>query len=295
MSSANRALFDAIAAYLGDMDLGGLFSIGADGTPGGWLWQQITSGIDNQAALMINLEQTSQFQQRYGVINDIRQQAAQGKPVHVPTVAEVREYEQSVLGMMRQAGLPDYLYDSYDDAHALMRNGLSAVEVEQRLGQAWDRVQNTDPQVRQAFSDFYGVSGDANLAAMFLDPSRTMASLERQSRAAYTAGMGQRMGINVDQAAAERIAGLPKTDAGIYQDLTQVNQLEGAGVFNETMAERNDADLTAATTGIDATVFGDGKAQAAIERRTIERKAANSASTGGALRTNVGVSGLGTA
>ena len=36
-AAANKQLFDLISQYLGSMDLGGLFSIGADGLPGGWL------------------------------------------------------------------------------------------------------------------------------------------------------------------------------------------------------------------------------------------------------------------
>jgi len=290
--ATNREIFDQVSAYLQAMDLGGLFSIGGDNAPGGWLWEQITSGVDSEAAIQISLEATQEFQTRYGVITAIRQQAASGAPVHVPTVAEVREYEQRVSTMMRQVGLPAYMYDSFHDAQALMVNGLSAVEVEQRLGQAWDRVQNTDPAVRQVFSEFYGtLAGDAALAATFLDPARTMANIEKQSRAAYTAGMGRRVGLELDQSAAERIAGLPKTEAGIYQDLTAVSQMQGGGIFSETMGERA-KDLTAEQTGIDATVFGDGIAQADIEKRVIERRAQNAAVPGGALRTNRGMTGL---
>lgn len=293
MATANEQLFSQIASYLTEMGLGDLFTMSGN-KPGGWLWQQITSGLDNQAALLISLEDTQPFKQRYGIITELRQQAAAGKPVHVPSIAEVREYETSVTTMMRQAGLPAYMYDDVHDVHALMRNGLSPAEVEQRLGQAWERVHSTDPAVRDSYKSFYGVEGDAALAATFLDPTKTMSQLERQSRAAYTAGMGQRMGVGINQAVAERIAGLPKTEAGIFQDLTTINQMSASGIFQESIGEQADADLEANTTGLDAVIFGDGQANADIQRRSAERQAVNRASAGGAVRTNRGATGVGT-
>lgn len=287
----NVQLFNQIKQYLTDMDLGGLFTI-SNGQPGGWLWEQITSGIDDQSVIQLNLESTPAFTSRYGVINDIRKQAASGAAVHVPTVSQVREYEQTVAASMRQAGLPAFMYDSFSDLQQLMRQGLSPVEVEQRLGQTWERVQNTDPLVRQQFDSFFGVQGDAALAAMFLDPSKTLTSLERMSRTAYTAGMGQRMGVSLDRATADRIAGSPSTDAGIYQDLTTLGGLAGSGVFSETFGE-GAQDLTAEKTGTDAVFFGSGAAQRDIEKRRLERSAVGQAAQGGGVRTQRGLTGAG--
>jgi hypothetical protein len=288
----NATTFANISKYLTDMDLGGLFTIGANGAPSGWLWDQITSGVDSQAAIEIAIEQTPQFQARYGVINDLRKQANSGAAVHIPSVAEVREYEQTVTDVMRQAGLPTFMYDNWSDAQDLMRKGLSAVEVEQRLGTAWERVQNTDPLVRDTFNNYFGVLGDAALASMFLDPGRTQAGLDRMSRTAYTAGIGKRMGIDVDQATADRVAGLPKTDAGIYQDLTQISGIEGSGILTETLGEG--AHDLGTKDAQDSVFFGSGAAASELERRQIERNSARAAVSGGALRTNKGLTGVGT-
>ena len=290
----NQTLFQQISIYLSSMDMTGLFSINSDGSPGGWLWQQITTGVDNEAALQIALESTPQFQARYGIIQEMRNQAAQGTAVHVPNVAEVREYEQQVTAMFRQAGLPEYMWDNWSDTHQYLSQNLSASEIEQRLGQAWERVRNTDPNVRAQFGEFYGtLDGDAALAATFLDPTRTMASLERQSRAAYTSGMGRRMGIDLDRQLSERIADLPRTDAGIMEGLNQLNQLQGSGIFQETISETDD--LTTQGTGVDAVFDGSGVANSQMERRTIERNAARAAVPGGALRTQRGATGLSSA
>lgn len=294
MATDNQAIFSNIASYLTQMGLGGLFTIDANGVPGGWLWQQITSGVDDQNTILINLEQTGEFKARYPIIAESRARAAAGEPVHVPTVAEVREYESSGAAVMRQAGLPAFMYDNHADLQKLMGLGLSVLEIEDRVGQTYERVQNTDPLVRAKFSEFFGIAGgDAALAAVYLDPTRTMANLERMSRSAYTAGMGQRMGLTIDQAIAERIAGTPATDAGIYQDLTSLNGLDKSGIFTETLGEVED--LSTGREGIDATFFGDGAAQKALEDRAIERKSANAAVSGGAARTNKGLIGAGTA
>lgn len=292
MADPNETLFAQISQYLSSMDLGGLFSM-AGGKPSGWLWDQITSGIDNQAAIQISMENTTQFQQRYGVIAQIRKQAAAGEPVHVPTVAQVREYETTVASTMRQAGIPNFMYDSYQDLQDLMLKGLSPLEVEQRLGQTWDRVQNTDPAVREQYGQFFGIQGDAALAATYLDPTKTLASLERMSRMAYTGGMGHRMGVDIDSATAERIANLPSTDAQIVQGLGQVGQMETSGILTESLDESG-KDLTNKT-ATDATFFGDGTALSDLERRAAERGSLGKGGVGGAARTNAGMIGAGSA
>lgn len=291
-TNPNYQLYQQIAGYLNDMGLGSLFSTGADGTPGGWLWNQITSGIDDQAAIMLSLEDTEPFKTRYGIIGELRKQAAAGAAVHVPTVAEVREYEQTTRNILQAAGLPTSFYDSYGDLQGLMRLGLSPSEIEARVGQSLERVRNTDPNVRQAFDQFFGASSDGALASMYLDPSHTLAQLDRMSRTAYTAGMGQRLGVNIDQATADRIAASPSTDAGIYQDLGTVAGLNSSGIFTESLGEANDLNTG---TAIDATFFGSGRAQQDIERRRLERNANALANPGGAVRTSRGLIGAGTA
>lgn len=287
----NANLFTTIAAFLTDMGLGDLFTF-ANGVPGGWLWDQITSGINDANVIQINLEKTAAFQREYGVIGQLRQAALTNPSIHVPSVAEVREYRQTIGSIFRQANLPAYMYDDKSDFDNYMKLNLSASEIESRVGATLDRVRNTDPLVRDVFNSWFGASGDAALAAVFLDPHKSLAQLDRMSRTAYTGGMGLRLGVNIDQATAERIAGTPSTDAGIYQDLGTVAGITKSGILTEGFTETNDlTDKTA----IDATFFGDGGATTELQRRVKERQANDAASVGGALRTNRGVTGLGTA
>jgi len=104
-NQTNLNLFQIIGAYMTQMGLGELFKL-TNGTPSGWLWDQITSGVDDQAVIMLNMEQTQPFKTRYGIIGELRDRAAKGEPVHVPTVSEVREYEQTTSEIFRRADAP---------------------------------------------------------------------------------------------------------------------------------------------------------------------------------------------
>jgi len=148
-------------------------------------------------------------------------------------------------------------------------------------------VRDVDPAVRQAFSNFYGVEGDAALAAFVLDPTRTVAKVEQSARAAYTAGYGRTIGLDVDKVYAERIAQLPKTEAGIQQDLGEVSKM--SGLYTESITETDD--LTA-NTGLEAVALGDGTAMNALQRRSIQRSVTDRSSSGGAAATQAGVTGL---
>lgn len=288
VNARNRGLFDLISTVIRDAGLEGLFTIGGDGAPSGPLWDQITSGIDSEAALVAWFESTPQFQSRFPAIAQAR---ASGVG-YVPTPREVRQYEETAATIMRAAGLPSWFYDQPQELQSLMGQDISVAELEERLGQAWTTVRSTDPSVTQMFSEFFGVEGDAAMAAFFLDPTRTVASLDRAARTAYTAGMGRNVGLSIDQQLADRIASLPSTLGGIWEDLNTVTSMNrDGGVFDEGFTETTD--LTAEGTGIDAAFFGDGAAAAQMERRILEREANSRSSTGGAAITQAGVVGVG--
>lgn len=288
----NRQLFDTMARILQDAGLGDLFSIDQTGQPAGWLWEQITRGVDSQAALEFAFEETLQYQARFPAIKQLRDAQRRGERVgYVPSPRDVIQYEQAVSSMIRQAGLPDWFYNNRTMIQNLMVNDLSPVEIEERLGEAWTMVRNSDPAVLEMFNEFYGIDGEAALASMFLDPERTQQSLNQAARTAYTAGMGRNLGLNIGRQQAERIAGLPTTPAGITEGLRQVSEMQRpGGVFTEGITERQD--LTAEGTGIEAVVFGGGQATADIERRLLRRQGAGRAAGGGAAVTTTGVVGL---
>ena len=291
ISPEQQQQFNALSAYLRNIGLDSLFSVDAQGNPSGWLWQQLQAGVDNSDELSIAIQSTDAFRDRFGVITQQQKRAAQGEPVYVMSPAEVLEYERTVSQMMSAAGLPPTFYDEPKDFHRLILDNMSPAEVSERITQAYDYVLSAPPEVRAAFDQFYGTgNGDAQLAAWALDPDRTVRDIQRATRTAYAAGMSERFDIKIDRAAAERIADLPMTEAGIVEGMKQVASM--SPVFNEGLGDMG-TDLTAET-GVEAVFEGSGEAQSAISRRLLRRSAANRTSTGGAATTQQGVVGVGT-
>lgn len=284
VDASGRAAFQGLAAWLQGLGLGDLFMVDGNGVPSGWLWEQMQSGIDTEAELAVAIESTEQWRTRFDVIVQQRAAAGRGEPVRVMSVAEVVAYEQTAAQLMRQAGMPSWLYDSYQDFAPLMVRQVSVGELQSRIDRSLGMVANADPAVREAFSEFYGAEGDEALAAFFLNPDKTMASIDTAARAAYTAGTARNVGLEVDQARAERVARSPLSEAAVFQSLSEAGQLSSltSGTFADDV-DLTDADL------IDATFFGDANARRQLERRIGVAQTANRASVGGANLSQRGV------
>lgn len=284
-------IYNTIATQLRAIGLGALATTDSQGNPSGWLADQIRQGYDSLDELMLNLQATDVYRERFGVIFEQQRRAAAGQPVYVMSPAEVIEYERTAAQLMKAANLPAWFYDQPEDFNSLILRDMSVRELEERIVQTYEYVQNAPPEVRAKFTEYYGVAqGEAALAAYILDPERTTANLERARRTAYTAGMAQRYDLALSQAMAERVAQLPQTEAGIVQGLQQVASQRG--LYEEGLFERGE--LTA-DDGIAAVFDADAEALTAIERRQMQRQAPNRAATGGAVQTQRGVVGAGTA
>ena len=279
-----------LEAYLSDIGLGSLLRTDANGNPTGWLWDQIKKGISSAAALEIALRETPEFQNRFGIIIEQQRRAGQGENVQVMSPAEVLAYEREVTQVFRTAGLPSTFYDTYDELHSFLRADLSGADVVNRIETAFNYVASAPDEVRAKFEEFYGVGqGDIALATYVLDPQIALSELEKSTRTAYTAGMGERYEIRLARAQAERIAEMPMTEAGIVEGLQQI--AGQSPLFTESVGEA--VDLTAEETGVAAVFEGSGEARTQLERRLTARQAINRASVGGAVTTAGGVVGLG--
>lgn len=283
--------FRDIQVYLEWLGLSELFAVDADGNPGGWLWKQILDGIDTQEELQMRIEQTDVWKDRFSIIVEQRRRAAAGEPVQVMTPEEVVEYEYETAALFRRYNLPKWMYDKRDDFNSYILNGLSPEEIKDRIEGAYNTVANVDPDIKAQFREFYGVgAGDAALVAYFLDPEKTDAQLEKVALASYAGGIGKEYGIDLNRDDAELFSLIGRTEAGVAQDLSEVNAqslltVEGAGETNDL-----DVDLV-----FDAVVRGDAEARSLLERRQIRRQANARAGVGGALQTQQGLIGSGTA
>ncbi len=293
MADAINQTYATMASFLQSMGLGALAGTDANGQPSGWLWNALQSGVDTPDELDQAIQQTSIWKDRFAVIVQQRADAAAGKPVQVMTPAEVVAYENSAKQLMRNAGLPATFYDQPSDFNALMIQGISPAELNDRLGESFTRARNVSPEIRQAFESFYGVGqGDSALAAFFLDPTRTIDSLDRASRAAYAAGLGKAYGINdISKSEAEKLTTFAVTDSAVNQGLGQVAAEKPITTDNSLF----DASHLGDETAIKSVFENDAAATSAINRRITERRSANTNSVGGAALTQQGLLGAGSA
>lgn len=289
-TSINTSTWAMLSNALANIGLSSLFSIDANGNPRGWLYEQIVGGVTSEQELMFAVQQTPEFRNRFPTIAYQQEQNASGVPTYVMTPGEVIQYEQTVMNAFRNAGLPAWFYDNpVEDVQQRMMTGLSPEAIVDRIQYAYANVANAPEEVREQFSQFFGVDQtDGALAAYMLDPEKTLASLDKAYRTAYTAGSARRYGMNLTQAQSQRVAEMPMTEAGISEAVGQVASM--GGLYRESFGERQD--LTAEGTGFEAVLGDSAEAMSDLERRRIQRETVTSRTSGGGVLTERGVLGL---
>ena len=60
--------FESLASYLTSLGLADLFTIDANGNPGGFLYDQMVNGVETPGELQIALESNDLFKKRYKII-----------------------------------------------------------------------------------------------------------------------------------------------------------------------------------------------------------------------------------
>jgi hypothetical protein len=282
-----RRAFSMLSQQLANIGLSALFSLDGAGNPSGWLWNQIQSGIDTTEELMVSLQQTEVFRNRFSVIVEQQRRAGRGEPVYVMSPSEVIEYEERVKQTMKAAGMPPGFYDQPADFAKLILQGMSVQAVEQRVAQAYDYVQAAPPEVKAAFQNYFGVGqADTALAAWALDPSRTLRDINKATRTAYAGGMAQRYDVAINRATADRIGELGLGEGSVQQGMAQVSMQKR--LYGESIGEATDITSDDAVSAI---FDGDSTAQTKLNRRIGERQSVNRASTGGAAVIQQGMIG----
>lgn len=284
------ASFSELATILSDYGLGSLFTVNSDGSPGGWLYEQMKNGNDEPASLALALEQTPIFKQRYKVIFDMRDRANNGENVVVPTVQDVLSYEQQYMQVMSAAGVPSWFYDSYTDAQDAIRRNLTVEQISNRIGASYGVVQSLPTEVRDMFREFYGDATDSALVAAVLDPEKTLAQLDKATRSAAIAGFGAKQNVVVSKQQAESYAELGKSVTESQRDIGQVASFKD--LTASTMGESGTQ--LAGDVAFQAGAMGDATATKQLEDRLLGRQTRQRDAAGGAYVASAGTSGLGT-
>lgn len=203
------------------------------------------------------------------------------------------QQENEIKNLMAEAGFPAGFYDEPDDLADFIANDVRPEEVASRIKLAQRAAMDADPLVKEELMERFGIGLDteADLVAYFLDPQRAVPYLELKSQvgtaelgAATQRAMG--LGRTLSTEHAEELARTGYTGREIKE------RLKGRGGMTQQMIGESRG---ISATEVAAAEFGlDSEAVANIRRLRQERQL-RGARRSGAMMTEAGVGGFGTA
>jgi hypothetical protein len=241
----------------------------------------------------VAMQDSPAFAERFPA-NKILKDAKKGQK----SVSDYLRLEADYKSVLSSAGMPPGFYDDPKDFQNWIANETSPLEIQGRVEQGYQAVNNASPEVVSQFERLYGV-GKGDLAAYFIDPERAKPTFDR-----YQAQREARAAVVANQA---------QQQANIALTAQQSEELVRAGVTSQETAQtgfmdiQNQQELFATTTAEAASgqqaitqeqqiagTFGtNAAARQAIEAR--KRKRTSAFQAGGSLLTGQeGNIGLGT-
>ena len=279
MKDAYQTLFDEFSA----LGLGALVEDGKD------LLMKATS----ISAMPEALRGTKAYMTRFSA-NDARIKAG----LKALSPAEYLAKEDSYQNLMREYGLPaSYytpgLYGKQEGFDKLLANDVSAVELEDRITTAQNRVINANPEVKRALQQFYPDINDGDILGFVLDPKNGMDIIKRKVNAAEIGGAAlQQKGLTTSLARAEELQryGVDKAAAtegysmigGGLQRGSELASIYGESPYTQATAESEVFKLTGQdearkqrqkVTGLEKSSFG-GKPGLGVGALTRDRAGA---------------------
>ena len=139
------------------------------------------------------------------------------------------------------------------------------------------------------FQQFYGDSTDGALVAAVLDPEKTLAQLDKATRAAAIAGFGAKQNVAVSKQQAESYAELGRSVSQSQQDIAKVASFKDltASTFGESGNQLSE------DVAFQAGAMGDATANKELEDRLLGRQLRQRDAAGGAFVASAGTTGLG--
>ena len=188
-----------------------------------YLYDKYTSGLvglDNPDALLFSIRDTPTYKKRFAA-NATRLKAGLSELSPGNYIGLENFYRQT----MQTNGLPPDTLRYPDDFTNLIANDISAQEFNDRIVDGYRAVADADPEVKRQMTELYGVT-ESQLAAYFIDPTRTAPILALQAKAAKIGARGKELaGIQVTGSLAEDLA-----RRGITEQQAQAGFTEFAGL-----------------------------------------------------------------
>lgn len=245
-----------------------------------WALEQLVRGVSFDQ-IKLDLRQQPAYKLRFPAMQSL---SDSGRAM---TEAEYIGYEQAVVGIMRQSGLPPKFYDQPSDFADLMSNGVSVAEVADRVSGAYQKVMTAPQDVRDAFANMYGPGSDDAFAAFVLDPVRAQPVIQKQVNAALAVAQGGRVGLNISQGVAEGI-GATLSEGEAQGAIRQAGSLKP--LTEQTLLEEQSG---TSITGDDLVSGIAGLTSSEKTKKALADRAAMFQGQGGAVQSKEGVFGLG--
>jgi hypothetical protein len=177
--------------------------------------KDLITDATSEGELTLMLRQTDAYKKRFAAN---AQRIAQG--LGAISEAEYIGLEDQYQNIMRQYGLPASYYAKGDMGRQegfekFIANDISAVELEDRIMTAQDRVLKASPEITKALKEFYPDITNGDILAYTLDPKNAIKNIQRKVTAAEIGGaaMGQGLQTSVSRAEELAAAGIDKTAA----------------------------------------------------------------------------------
>lgn len=287
----NQAFIDANKATTQNSAIATINSnlslLGLPASLGAWAWGEIQKGAD-PTQVMLDMQATPEFQTRFPAIQQLRDRAAKGENVHVPTPGEYVQFETTAAQLMSAAGLPKGFYDQQSDFTGMLLNQTSPAELADRIALAKNATYNAPPEMTKFLADNYGVD-QGSLTAYWLDPDKALPLIQKQFAAAQIGGYASSTGFgDITKAQAEGLQSEGVTAAQAQSGLSSLAQEKPlfTNLAGETDQIGTDTQLS--------TLTGNAAAINTIEGRRRARQAAFSGG-GGAAGGGTGGQGIGSA
>jgi hypothetical protein len=173
----------------------------------------------------LRLRQTDAYKRRFAAN---AQRVAQG--LAAISEADYIGLEDKYQNIMRQYGLPASYYAKGDMGRQegfekFIANDISAIELEDRIMTAQNRVINANPEVARALKEFYPDITNGDILAYTLDPKNAIKNIQRKVTAAEIGGAAMAQGLQTGLSRAEELAGY-----GVTKDQAQQGYQTVAGI-----------------------------------------------------------------
>jgi hypothetical protein len=205
--------------------------------------------VNNSDALFAKVRNNPVYIERF---KGNAQRVAAGLPELTP--AEYIAQEQSYKSVLVNSGLPRGFYDSQTDFANFISKDISPAELSNRIEMGYKQVMNASPDVVAQLKRMANLT-DGDIAAYFLDPTKSQIDIEQKARAANIAaqasgGAGYQLTMEEAQALAKRGITTAQAEAGfgqigqqaeLYKTLEGEQQISQADVIAGTFTNEQAA------------------------------------------------------